>query len=210
MNENNIFKLVFLFLLILVLIVRAYFGMAQRRVGKSSWSADDEAVKREGLWSLILRPITFLFMLVLIAFYLVEPPGSEWLLVPLPWQLRLFGACLSFGGILMLVSTHRTLGVYWSTTLQFKEKHSLITTGPYELIRHPMYTSLTMIFIGLAILSTYWPLWILVLLMVLFFFRIVRKEEEMMIDEFGDEYLSYMKRTGRYLPRLRRRNRSSS
>jgi protein-S-isoprenylcysteine O-methyltransferase Ste14 len=69
-----------------------------------------------------------------------------------------------------------------------------------------MYTSLTTIFIGLAIVSTYWPLWILVLLMVLFFLRIIRKEEEMMIDEFGDEYVSYMKKTGRYLPRLRRMN----
>jgi protein-S-isoprenylcysteine O-methyltransferase Ste14 len=42
--------------------------------------------------------------------------------------------------------------------------------------------------------------------MVLFFLRIIRKEEEMMIDEFGDEYVSYMKKTGRYLPRLRRMN----
>lgn len=203
MNENNTFKLLFLVLFVLVFIVRAYFSMKQRSVGQSSWSVDEDAVKREGRWSLILRPIAFLFMLTLFALYFIEPLGSEWLHVSLPWQLRLLGVFLSFGGILMLVLTHHALSIYWSTTLQFKEGHSLITTGPYGLIRHPMYTSLYIIFIGLAIVSSFWPLWILVFLMTIFFFRITRIEEDMMIDEFGDEYVSYIERTGRYLPRLR-------
>ncbi len=206
MNENNTFKLFFLILFILVLVVRVYFSLKQRSVGQSSWSVDEDAVKREGRWSLLLRPMAFLFMLALFALYFIEPSGSEWLHVSLPWQLRLLGVFLSFGGILMLVLTHRALSIHWSTTLQFKEGHSLITTGPYSLIRHPMYTSLSIIFIGLAIVSSFWPLWILVLLMTIFFFRIVRIEEDMMIDEFGDEYVSYIERTGRYLPRLRRRN----
>ena len=206
MNENNTFKLLFLALFILVIIVRAYFGKKQRSVGQSSWSVDEDAVKREGRWSLLLRPVSFLFMLALFALYFIEPLGSEWLHVSLPWQFRLFGVFLSFGGILMLVLTHRVLGIHWSTTLQFKKGHSLITTGPYGLIRHPMYTSLSIIFVGLAIVSSFWPLWILTLLMIIFFFRIVRREEDMMIDEFGDAYISYIERTGRYLPRLRRRS----
>lgn len=106
----------------------------------------------------------------------------------------------------MLVLTHRALAIQWSTTLQFKEDHTLITTGPYGFIRHPMYTSLSIIFIGLAVVSSFWPLWILTLIMTIFFFRIVRIEEEMMIDEFGDEYESYIERTGRYLPKLPRRD----
>jgi len=180
--------------------------LKQRSIGQSSWSVDEDAVKREGRWSLLLRPIAFLFMLALIALYLIEPLGSEWLHILLPWQFRLIGVLLSFGGILLLVLTHRALGIHWSTTLQFKEGHSLITTGPYSLIRHPMYTSLSIIFIGLAIVASFWPLWILILLMTIFFFRIVKREEDMMIDEFGDEYVSYIERTGRYFPKLRRRN----
>ena len=206
MNENNTFKFFFLILLILVYIVRVYFSLKQRSIGQSSWSVDEDAVKREGRWSLLLRPIAFLFMLALIDLYLIEPLGSEWLHILLPWQFRLIGVLLSFGGILLLVLTHRALGIHWSTTLQFKEGHSLITTGPYSLIRHPMYTSLSIIFIGLAIVASFWPLWILILLMTIFFFRIVKREEDMMIDEFGDEYVSYIERTGRYFPKLRRRN----
>jgi len=177
--------------------------MKQRRVGQRSWTVDEDAVKREGRWSVLLGPVAFLFMLALFTLYLIEPSGSEWLYISLPWQLRLLGVQLSFGGILMLVLTHRALGIYWSTTLQFKESHALITRGPYGLIRHPMYTSLSIIFIGLAIVCSFWPLWMLILIMTIFFIRIVIREEDMMIDEFGDEYLSYIERTGRYLPRLR-------
>jgi protein-S-isoprenylcysteine O-methyltransferase Ste14 len=83
--------------------------------------------------------------------------------------------------------THRALGIFWSTTLQFKEGHALITRGPYSLIRHPMYTSLSIIFIGLAIICSFWPFWMLILIMTTFFIRIVSSEEDMMIDEFGDE-----------------------
>ncbi len=46
MSENNIFKLLFLVLLISVLIVRAYFGMKQRRERQSSWTVDEDAIKR--------------------------------------------------------------------------------------------------------------------------------------------------------------------
>jgi len=48
MNENNTFKLLFLALFILVIIVRAYFGKKQRSVGQSIWSVDEDAVKNAG------------------------------------------------------------------------------------------------------------------------------------------------------------------
>jgi protein-S-isoprenylcysteine O-methyltransferase Ste14 len=203
MNENNTFKLLFLVLFILVLIVRAYFGIKQRQIGQSSWSVNEDAVSREGRWSLLLRPVAFLFMLGLIALYFIEPSGSAWLFLPIPLWLRVSGVLLGIAGILLLVWVHRTLGVQWSTTLQFKEEHTLITSGPYEFIRHPMYASLFLFFIGLSIVSSFWPLMALVVIFLLFFMRIMGREESMMIEEFGEEYRVYMRSTGRLLPRLR-------
>jgi protein-S-isoprenylcysteine O-methyltransferase Ste14 len=203
MNENNTFKLLFLILFILVLIVRGYFGIKQRQIGQSSWSVSEDAVSREGRWSLLLRPVVFLFMLGLIVLYFIEPSGSEWLFLPLPLWLRFSGVLLGAAGILLLVWVHRTLGMQWSTTLQFKEGHTLNTSGPYEFIRHPMYTSLFLFFLGLSIMSSFWPLMALVVIFLLFFMRIMGREEAMMIEEFGEEYRVYMKSTGRFLPRLR-------
>ena len=203
MNENNTFKLLFLVLFVLILIVRAYFGIKQRRMGQSSYSVSEKAVAREGRWSLLLRPTMFLFMLGLIVLYFIEPSGSAWLYLTLPSWLRFSGVLLGVGGILLLVWVHRTLGMQWSTTLQFREGHTQNTSGPYEFIRHPMYASLFLFFIGLSIVSSFWPLMALVVIFLLFFIRIMRREEAMMIDQFGEEYRVYMKSTGRFLPKLR-------
>ena len=142
-------------------------------------------------------------MIGLIVLYFIEPSGSDWLFLPLPSLFRFGGVLLGAAGILLLVWVHRTLGIQWSTTLQFKEEHTLNTSGPYEFIRHPMYASLFLFFLGLSILSSFWPLMVMVVIFLLFFNRIMGREESMMIDQFGEEYRVYMKRTGRFLPRLR-------
>jgi protein-S-isoprenylcysteine O-methyltransferase Ste14 len=203
MNESLVFKIIFLVLFVIVLAVRGVFGIKQRRIGQSSWSVSEDAVSREGRWSLLLRPVVFLFMLGLVVLYWIEPSGSAWLFLPLPSLVRSGGVLLGIVGVLLLIWVHRTLGIQWSTTLQFKEGHSLITNGPYKYIRHPMYASLSLFFVGLSIISSFWPLFVLVAITLLFFVRIVKREESMMIDQFGEEYRIYMKRTGRFLPRIR-------
>jgi protein-S-isoprenylcysteine O-methyltransferase Ste14 len=101
-----------------------------------------------------------------------------------------------------LAWVHQTLREYWSTVLQLRQSHRLITSGPYRHIRHPMYSALTLCFLSLAFVSAAWPLLILVLGIVPFFYRVTIKEEEMLIGQFGDEYREYRKRTGRFVPRL--------
>ena len=203
MNDSLVFKILFLVLFILVLAIRVVFGIKQRRTGQSSWSVSEKAVAREGRWSLLLRPVGFLIMLGLIVLYFIEPSGSDWLFLPIPSLFRFGGVLLGTAGILLLVWVHRTLGMQWSRTLQFKEGHTLITSGPYEFIRHPMYASLFLFFVGLSIISSFWPIIVLVVIMLLFFIRIMEREESMMIGQFGEEYRVYMKSTGRFLPRLR-------
>ncbi|HEY43541.1 MAG TPA: isoprenylcysteine carboxylmethyltransferase family protein [Anaerolineae bacterium] len=203
MDERLVFKWLFLVLFISVLFIRAIFGIKQRRMGQSSWSINEEAVEREGRWSLLLRPIGFIFFLGLVVLYMIEPSGSDWLFLPLPSWVRWTGVLLCTASILLLVWVHRTLGIHWSTTLQFKEGHTLVTSGPYKFVRHPMYSALIFFFIGISIVSSFWPFIALVLILILFFFRIIEREEAMMIEQFGDEYQAYMKRTGRCLPGLR-------
>ncbi|MBN2334113.1 isoprenylcysteine carboxylmethyltransferase family protein, partial [Candidatus Bathyarchaeota archaeon] len=80
----------------------------------------------------------------------------------------------------------------------------LVTSGPYGYVRHPMYLCIFVYTFGLIMVS-------LDLLVALFFgfsvwvnYRRIPREERMLIDEFGDEYIEYMGRVGRLLPRLRR------
>jgi protein-S-isoprenylcysteine O-methyltransferase Ste14 len=202
MSEARIFKSLFISLFVLVLAIRAYFGLKQRSQGQSSWSVSQEAVAREGRWSLILRPIAFLLMLSSAVLYLVEPPFISNLYLPIPSFFRYCGAFLGGVSLLFLIWVHRTLGLHWSTTLQFKQEHTLVASGPYKFVRHPMYTSLSLFFLGVSVVSSFLPFIALVVVMVLFFQRIVNREEAMMINEFGETYREYMKVTGRYFPRL--------
>ncbi|MBN1437950.1 MAG: isoprenylcysteine carboxylmethyltransferase family protein [Anaerolineales bacterium] len=202
MQSGQVFKIAFFALFLALLGIRGFFGWKVRQKGESSWSVDKDAARREGTWSLLLRPLMFLAILVLVGLYALIPSEPAWLVLPLPAGVRAVGAGLGILSLLYLVWVHHTLREFWSTVLQLRQEHALITTGPYRWIRHPMYSVLTACFISLALLSAMWPLLLLTLLTVPFFYRATVKEEEMMIAQFGDEYRAYRERTGRFLPQF--------
>jgi len=148
-----------------------------------------------------------------VALLLIALPGF---FVPLVWvasrllsfadyplhPAALIVGVLCYGvGLWLFYRSHADLGTNWSVTLQIREGHRLITEGVYGRIRHPMYTALFLYSLGQALVL---PNWIagpsyLVAFVILFVLRL-RAEETMMLEEFGDEYASYMKRTKRLVP----------
>ncbi|MCY1290614.1 Isoprenylcysteine carboxyl methyltransferase (ICMT) family protein [compost metagenome] len=99
--------------------------------------------------------------------------------------------------------THKELGRNWSISLEIREKHQLISKGPYAVVRHPMYTSFLLMVIGQMFLLSNWVAGLLGVagFAVLFFLR-VDKEERLMLEFFGPEYRAYMDRTKRIIPYL--------
>jgi protein-S-isoprenylcysteine O-methyltransferase Ste14 len=99
--------------------------------------------------------------------------------------------------------SHKELGRNWSITLEIREKHKLVCAGPYALVRHPMYTSFLLMALGQALLLSNWAVALAGLagFAVLFFPR-VGKEEHMMLENFGPQYLAYMGRTKKIIPYL--------
>lgn len=121
---------------------------------------------------------------------------------PHVWAVAL-GTILFTGAMWVFRRTHKALGRNWSITLEIREKHELISRGPYALVRHPMYTSFLLMGLGQAFLLPNWVAGLAGLLGtgILFFLR-VDKEERMMLDIFGAEYQAYMDRTKRIIPYL--------
>ena len=113
------------------------------------------------------------------------------------------GIAVDVGSLWLFYRTHRDLGHNWSVSLDLRERHTLVTTGIYATVRHPMYTGFWLMAVAQVLLL---PNWVagpagLVSFGILFFGR-VRREEEMMIAAFGDEYRAYMRRTARVVPWL--------
>lgn len=86
---------------------------------------------------------------------------------------------------------------YWS-----KEKGSgkLVKTGIYRYIRHPQYTGLMLLSLGMLIEWATLPLLILFPVMVFMYARLAKREEKDMLSEFGDDYREYMKQSKRFIP----------
>jgi len=200
MDTEKLFRTVFWVLFALVLLMRAYFTLRVRQAGERSLP-DQAAVKREGVGAFLARVVAFFLLIGLMVSYAVQPPWVQSLLIPFPVWLRWAGAVLGLASLGLWTWTQVELGTLWSAQLQLREHHHLVTTGPYSRMRHPLYTAMIAWAVSLALVSANWIfIGVAVVTASVFFIRVPR-EEQMMIEQFGDKYLEYMQRAGRFLPK---------
>ena len=122
----------------------------------------------------------------------------------LPVWLRFSGVVLSFLSLYYFFVIHKTLGENWSPTLEIIKGHQLIQIGVYKRIRHPMYSQMLIWAIAQClIISNYIAGFSGLIVWVVFYFIRVPKEEKMMTDYFGEEYMKYKRQTGSILPSTR-------
>jgi protein-S-isoprenylcysteine O-methyltransferase Ste14 len=90
--------------------------------------------------------------------------------------------------------------------VEVREKHELVTRGPYSHIRHPLYTSIILMTLAPALLLFHIVLVISFLGCLYIVYRRTVLEEELLASEegFGQAYRDYMQKTGRFLPKLER------
>ena len=143
------------------------------------------------------------FMLSLLV-YMVQPEWFAWAALPLPVWVQWVGLILGIASLPLILWVQAALGSNFSTTLHVRQDHDLVTQGPYRWVRHPMYTVLFVHLVALLLLSANWfiggvPLVAFTLIVV----TRLNNEERVMAEKFGPAYMDYMRRTGRFLPRLK-------
>lgn len=111
------------------------------------------------------------------------------------------GIVPALGSLWLFYRTHRELGRNWSVSLELRDKHELITRGVYHYVRHPMYSAFFLWAIAQFLLLPNWVAGLsgIVGFGTLYLFRVGR-EEQLMLEAFGEEYRAYMRRTARILP----------
>ncbi len=206
MNDDFIFRILFIVLILVFTFIRAYYARKgqitdKKRSARERW---EERTKIEGKTRTIIFMADGVFIVIAIVLYLFSPPWLLWSQIPFPSLLRWIGFGFGIATIPFLVWVQHTLGKHWTPSLELREDHTLVTSGPYSRVRHPMYTISSLIFLALILVSADLLILIGFLIAIILALARIPKEEQMMLDQFGEEYRTYMKRTGRLLPRLRR------
>lgn len=191
---------------IIFVVTYAIFGSI--RIYYRSQTLGRESEKEE---SLIDKPSIFLFIVILAYFaamfiYILVPDWIFWAHINLHIAIRWSGLVLAVVGCGLLVWIHHTLGRQYAAKLEIQKEHALIEAGPYNKVRHPMYTVFILFSLAVALISSNLLLLLFAILIAVPFHWISKNEERMLTEEFGEEYLSYMNRTGRFLPLLRRKD----
>ncbi|MFX0097430.1 MAG: isoprenylcysteine carboxylmethyltransferase family protein [Candidatus Hodarchaeota archaeon] len=207
MIEDLVFRFLFMTMWIAFLGSRSYYAHQARIPGRkrSRQQRWREMAKYERVELIILRLILFYLLISLIMLYVLVPSWLVWFQLLFPSWLRWFGAGLGIVTIPLLIWIGRTLGRHVSSSLEIKQGHSLVTSGPYSRVRHPMYTIYLVFNFAMVLVSANWLLILLIIIGSYLLYWRIKAEEKMMLDHFGDEYRTYMKSTGRLLPRIRPR-----
>ena len=190
---NTHFKIAYLILFLITFIVRKVFTAQNKKqdyVVQRKSPGDIALLILDGIGMLI--PLVYVFSDFLQIADYARPDWIGWV-----------GVVLFVDAIILLYLSHAHLGKNWSPVLGIQKDQQLITEGIYQYIRHPMYAAHLLWAIAQIMIL---PNWIagfsFIVAMVPHYLLRVGKEENMMLDQFGEEYASYMKKTGRIIPKL--------
>ena len=198
MNSEMAFQFAFWGLLGLMVLMRLWFAFRLRLAGERLMP-DKAAIKREG-WSVFIGGFVSLLLVALIVLVPLHRVNLQRFALPLPFWLRWVGLTLGLASLGLWTWTHVALGRFWSVPLQLRADHRLVTSGPYSRVRHPMYAAALAWVVSLGLVTANWVPLIVAAWGAIFVLRRVPREEQMMLERFGDEYREYMKRTGRFFP----------
>jgi len=195
METETIFRIILPVLMIAFVAHRGYY------VRKHGEEENTLKKREEGSASKVAGVLGLVGFLTMIA-YVINPNWLSWANLPLPLWLRWTGIGIALMGFALLQWAQNTLGKNWSDTPRMIKEQTLVTSGPYRLIRHPIYTAFLLIMGSTLLISANWLIGLAWIGMtVLEIASRIGFEESLMLEYFGDQYREYMKKTGRLLPR---------
>jgi protein-S-isoprenylcysteine O-methyltransferase Ste14 len=147
-----------------------------------------------------------LYTAILIAgVYLIfaKQSGIPWLdhqLYPVTVPIALVGLLAVLMGVAFSVWARLMLGGNWSNRVTVKENHTLVRTGPYRIVRHPIYSGILLGMLGSALQRGGIRCFVGVLICGFSFWLKTRAEERFMVQSFGEQYLQYRHRVKALAP----------
>ena len=197
MNNEIVFRILLPTIIIGFVLHRGYYV-------KYHSKPEDATLKKreEGVVSKIAGLLGMAGFISVLAFT-INPQWLAFANLSFPVWLRWAGIGIALAGFGLLQWSQVTLGNSWSDTPRMMKEQTLITSGPYQFIRHPIYTAFILILGSTLLISSNWLIGLCWLTMTVV--EVVSRigfEESLMIEFFGEQYREYMKRTGRLFPKV--------
>jgi protein-S-isoprenylcysteine O-methyltransferase Ste14 len=120
--------------------------------------------------------------------------------LPASSVLMVVGLAIELAGLSIAIWARRHLGRNWSGEITIKQDHQLIRTGPYRYLRHPIYTGILTMFVGLTLATGEWLGLVGLAVAVIAYWRKTRMEEATLNAAFGAEYDAYRRDTWAVVP----------
>lgn len=191
------------FRILLPILIVAF--AAHRGYYVKNYSKPEEATvkkREEGLASKIAGLLGMAGFIAVLTFA-INPKWLAFADLAFPVWLRWIGVVIALAGFALLQWAQMTLANSWSDTPRMMKEQTLITSGPYRTIRHPIYTAFILILGSTLFISSNWLIGLCWLGMTtLEVISRIGFEESLMLEFFGEQYREYMKKTGRLLPKV--------
>jgi len=197
MTNTQAFRWLFIIVFVGMVSISGYFRSRARRSGEAIPRA------REGKLVLLTRLFFAAPLYLPIIVYMFHPGWMTWAALPLPVWVRWLGAAIGLAMLPVLYWVFSSIGGNISETTLTKEKHKLVTHGPFQWVRHPSYSAATVSLISMGALAANWfMLATACIALIGIAVLVIPREEAELVRKFGVEYQDYMLRTGRLTPRL--------
>jgi len=121
-------------------------------------------------------------------------------IIPRETPFILGGAIITIAGMLFCVWARAILGTNWSARVTIKANHELVRQGPYQIVRHPIYTGLLIGLLGTAFVYGFAGCFVGVLVIGFAFWLKSQTEEQFMVQQFGEQYLQYRQQVRALIP----------
>jgi protein-S-isoprenylcysteine O-methyltransferase Ste14 len=192
MPSETALRIALAILVVIDLGLPRYFKRRCARPGPRPW--------RGLTWVLIPERLFTAALYVGLLAFIIDPQLIVWSHVRAPSSLRALGIPLSVAGLAGLAWAFRHLGRNLNAGVGAGHDHTLVTTGPYRWVRHPMYSAWAVLQLGYSLTTANWCIACLFLAALAAVVRRTPAEEAALAARFGDAYLEYRKRTGRFIP----------
>jgi len=194
-ETQQFFRAGFIAIFTVLSIIRLYFRITTEDNRNALFSL------HEGFLPIFIRFLLSIPLVSGVVSYVFFPGYAPWSYMIIPFPFRIAGLVLGSVSLYIIFLAHRELGKSFSSRLIIKKGHRLVRTGPYRLVRHPMYTSFLGLFVAAFLISENWVIGtagasVIANLMTMR----IGKEEALLTEYFKDEYVEYRQTTGMFFP----------